>query len=320
MYTPGDSFHCLADRLFGDVWRCPSVWLKHPSLVATAFVMASAEEPTPKKRKGFVFKPIQIPDRTVKTPMFHQLRHGPAPPLPAPPIVQAMFGSERAFMAIDIETHALVPNNVGGSWWRTGEFGVLTTASEVAISTLRVVQVGWAIGEVTANEPKVKARLVLPEGFEIEASATAKHSITHAEAVSHGVVLKSVLLELIEDLAETEKLGGRLCSHHLGFDGGVLSEEMRRAGLDQVAIDWARFVRKGLCTMNPDICQWIRQQTGQADRPRNIPMRLADAVQAMVADPKSLLAKQHDAGCDARAHWALACELWKRARSDANGA
>ena len=188
MYTPGDSFHCLADRLFGDVWRCPSVWLKHSSLVATAFVMASAEEPTPKKRKGFVFKPIQIPDRTVKTPMFHQLRHGPAPPLPAPPIVQAMFGSERAFMAIDIETHALVPNNVGGSWWRTGEFGVLTTASEVAISTLRVVQVGWAIGEVTATEPKVKARLVLPEGFEIEASATAKHSITHAEAVSHGLL------------------------------------------------------------------------------------------------------------------------------------
>ena len=65
---------------------------------------------------------------------------------------------------------------------------MLTTASEVAISTLRVVQVGWAIGEVTANEPKVKARLVLPEGFEIEASATAKHTITHAEAVSHGLL------------------------------------------------------------------------------------------------------------------------------------
>ena len=276
--------------------------------------MANAEEPTQKKRKGFVFKPIPIPDRTVKTPTFDQLHHGPAPPLPAPPIVQAMFGSERAFMAIDIETHALVPSNVGGSWWRTGEFGVLTTASEVAISTLRVVQVGWAIGEITASEPKVKARLVLPEGFEIEASAPAKHSITHADAANHGVTLKSVLLELTGDIAEAEQQGGRLCSHHLGFDGGVLSEEMRRVGLDHVASEWSRFVRKGLCTMNPDICQWIRQQTGQADRPRNIPMRLADAVQAMVADPKALLAKQHDAGCDARAHWALARELWKRAR------
>jgi len=157
-------------------------------------------------------------------------------------------------MAIDIETHALVPKNIGGSWWRTGEFGLLTTASEVAISSLRIVQVGWAIGDITAAEPLVKTRLVLPEGFEIEASATAKHRITHACAMSQGVTLKSVLLELTEDMTEAVKSGGRLCSHHLGFDGGILSEEMRRAGLDHMATEWSRFVRKGLCTMNPDIC------------------------------------------------------------------
>ena len=95
---------------------------------------------------------------------------------------------------------------------------------------------------------------------------------------------------------------------------------MRRTGLDHVATEWSRFVRKGLCTMNPDIGQWIRQQTGQADSPRNIPMRLADAVQALVVDARGLLAKQHDAGCDARAHWALACELWKRARGTGTAA
>ena len=37
--------------------------------------------------------------------------------------------------------------------------------------------------------------------------------------MSQGLVLKSVLLELTEDLVEIEKSGGRLCSHHLGFDG-----------------------------------------------------------------------------------------------------
>ena len=77
-------------------------------LVTVAFAMArAAEEPLPKKRKGFVFKPIQKPERRVSTPLVCELTYGPAPPLPAPPEVRAMFHTEELIVGIDVETHAL---------------------------------------------------------------------------------------------------------------------------------------------------------------------------------------------------------------------
>ena len=71
--------------------------------------MASSEE-APKKRKGFVFKQILKPERSVKVPSYEDLTFiSTAPLLSAPAAVSTMFGSEREVIAIDCETHALVP-------------------------------------------------------------------------------------------------------------------------------------------------------------------------------------------------------------------
>ncbi len=47
--------------------------------------------------------------------------------------------------------------------------------------------------------------------------------------------------------------------------------------------------------------------------PRNIPIRLADAIRAMLPDGAELLINPHDAGEDSLMHWRLTCELVRRA-------
>ena len=89
--------------------------------------MASSEEPTPKRRKGFV-KPVFAKKPQVTAPLYHELEPtlgAAAPSLPASPVVQAMFGAEREVIAIDCETHALAPRRPKASW-REGRFGLMT--------------------------------------------------------------------------------------------------------------------------------------------------------------------------------------------------
>ena len=93
-----------------------------------------------------------------------------------------------------METHALVPLGPShASFWRTGEFGFLTTADDEALSFLRLVQLGWAYMEDGSDEPVVKTCLIKPEGFTIESAATEKHGINNSEAVEHGQPLAEVL-------------------------------------------------------------------------------------------------------------------------------
>ena len=224
-----------------------------------------------------------------------------------------MFGSEREVIAIDCETHALVPPRPMTPW-REGRFGLMTMLDPEGLSTLRLVQVGWAKGDIASAEPEVKTRMVKPEGFHINDQATAKHRISHALAEASGVTIRTALVGLCTDIFEVCERGGRVAGHHLEFDATLIAQELQLLGLREMLTEWEACVRKGFCSMSPHIGQWIRRQAAQAipDAPQRIPIKLSDAVFAMLPGGTKLLEEHHDAGRDALMRWLLYQELARR--------
>ena len=99
----------------------------------------------------------------------------------------------------------------------------------------------------------------------------------------------------------------------MGFDACIIFNELGNAGLRDDQDRWKLVVGNGLCTMQPGICHWVRLQIGLWDKPRKIPMRLRDMMQAVLPEQAELLSDHHDAGTDAHMHMLLAQELHRRA-------
>ena len=180
--------------------------------------VVAAEAQPPPKRSKFTFERCPKPSATnILPPDLNKLSRE-VKALPAPQSVRDRFSGPPSFVGIDIETHALVPNATAPGW-RTDEFGLLTQASDDALSYLRLVQLGWACPGTGAAV--VKSRLIKPEGFTIEKEATDKHKISHASACAGGVVAREALLEFFKDVSAAVGKGHRLVAHHLGFDAGA---------------------------------------------------------------------------------------------------
>ena len=114
-------------------------------------------EEAPPKRSRFSFgKCAQVQKSGALLPDLSRLTEEVAT-LPAPkPVVEKLHGPP-LFIGIDVETHALVPRGPSrASFWRTGEFGFLTTADDEALSFLRLVQLGWAYTTDGSEAPIVK--------------------------------------------------------------------------------------------------------------------------------------------------------------------
>ena len=270
--------------------------------------------PTKKSRFSFS-RCAQIVESTARLPDLNQLTEE-VKTLPAPERVVGLLSGPPLFIGIDVETHALVPRGPSqASFWQTGEFGFLTTADDEALSFLRLVQIGWAYIADGSDVPVVKTCLIKPEGFSIESTATDKHGIKNSVALQHGRPLGEVLRVFLDDLTSCLEKGYRICAHHLGFDAGILSREMARAGINPLREAWSNGVREGLCTMDPNICHWVRQLIGIGDKPRSTPMRLRDLVTVLLPRQAHLLARSHTAGADAHMHMLIAQELHRRAIS-----
>lgn len=109
-----------------------------------------------------------------------------------------------------------------------------------------MIQVAWAVVDQDAPG-SAQARLIKPEGFEIEPGAARVHGITTDHALKHGVELRPVL----DDLAAAIASADAVVAHNLNFDLNVVGSEFLRAKMDDV------FAGKGQrCSMqeSTDLC------------------------------------------------------------------
>ncbi len=130
------------------------------------------------------------------------------------------------WMAVDIETHELIPNTKDQGWV-TGQFGHSCRIDRPCIADLRIVQLGWCVGRFSSTAlPVVKSTLVKPEGFTISAAATAKHRITQEGAATDGKPLAAALREMLDDAFAVARDGGRICAHQTALAAAPSREDL----------------------------------------------------------------------------------------------
>ena len=100
-----------------------------------------------------------------------------------------------------------------------GQFGFLCLC-DADVFQQRIVQIGWSVGTTGAQEPEEREEyVVLPEGFQIAAKATAKHGITEERAQKEGRPLREVLEKFMQAMVRLDERNGRVVSHHLECRG-----------------------------------------------------------------------------------------------------
>ena len=166
------------------------------------------------EEKALKFKCCGPPKpKAVKNPKANQLLVGVVSALPPPPGVREKFKKCELIVAIDVETHMLVQE--GTKNWVPGQFGFKARVGETSLSSLRIVQLGWAIGGRNMDAPTVCDRVVKPDGFAISPEATQKHRLPHDVAVATGTPLREALRSMLGDVLDVCGRGGRLVAHHL---------------------------------------------------------------------------------------------------------
>lgn len=112
----------------------------------------------------------------------------------------------------------------------------------------RLVQVAWLVADESATEITSAKHVIKPDGFIIPPDAVAIHGITTEVALRDGVILGSVLEELIPHIQEASVL----VAHNMQFDQNILGAELLRMGHTNVLSSKVR-----ICTMqsSTNYCQ-----------------------------------------------------------------
>ena len=271
-----------------------------------------ADDLTISRRLKFVAPLLQKPKRIPKA------RELGAISLPdtLPNSLATKFDGVSTFFAFDIETHDIIREET--RVWSVGKYGFQSRVGSQTLETLRIVQIGWALGAVEDPMPQTFVRMVKPNGFKISQEAISKHRILQSEADTTGEALASALQDMMNSVREFCGQGARLVAHQLEFDAGIIAEELGRCGLNDLKAYWEETARKGICTMDPEIAVWIREvnciKDYRDDKPisPNVPLGLVDATRLLVPNSQSLCRQHHAADKDATMTWLLCRALAKR--------
>lgn len=255
-------------------------------------------------RKRFskqVMEQVKAPKRVPRAAELHMGQMRPTAP---PGVVLNKIGNPDLVIGVDIETHDWLHDQCNKG--QIGQFGFYTLRDERDLAYSRMIQLGWVVGCLAADAPPEisKDKFVQPEGFEVSARATNYHKLTHAQVVEGGEPLTEVLRDFMEDIISAFKRGGRVVAHHLEFDAGIIKNELARCGLHDFADQWASMVRRGTCTMDPEIGRWARTCFGKEAGPETSKpiVGLKQMMHWFVPGGGPLVAKHHDAGADAQMH------------------
>lgn len=127
-------------------------------------------------------------------------------------------------IAIDVETHDKVPRGSLGTWL-TDQFGLRTRTPPETTSSLRVIEVGYAVGTISEDLGRNEI-LVKPDGFAISPAGTELHGITQEMADENGWPLQEALRKMVNEVLKECSRGGYLVSHNLPFDAALIYEEL----------------------------------------------------------------------------------------------
>ena len=197
----------------------------------------------------FVMPPRKKPAQRA-LPKVRDLNTSLAPTVPAPEYVVSKLLPCEKMVAIDVETHELVPKEGSLVPWSRDQFGLQSKTTASILSTLRAIQLGWAVGS-SVEDMVVKSVMVRPDGFRVSPEATRKHGIRHEKLESDGVPLGEALRMMATDVLKHWSNGARVVSRNLPVDAGLIYEELCRAGLFQLQTDWVDAIRGGICTIGP---------------------------------------------------------------------
>ena len=111
--------------------------------------------------------------------------------------------------AIDVETHDMVPKEGSLVPWSLDRFGLQSKTTVNTLTTLRIIQLGWAIGTST-EDMAVKSIMVRPDGFEVSSEAVKMHGIAQEKLEIAGVPLDNALQVMVTDVLQQCSRGARL--------------------------------------------------------------------------------------------------------------
>jgi DNA polymerase III epsilon subunit-like protein len=208
-------------------------------------------------------------------------------------------------LGFDVETHDWEKSDKKkGSFGQHG-FYTLTRPPDLEA---RIVQLGWAVWTESEGVHVVQ-KTIRPDGWIVSEKAVQCHGITQDEALKSGVPIKDALAEFLRDVRHVCGQGGKLVSHHIEFDAGIIAREIQRAGDDPAA--WSQLVRRhGLCTMSPVVGRYLCDCVGRDPGPETaMPTLKLEDVVSWLAPEDHRLAKYHAAGWDARLHVRVYIEL-----------
>ena len=94
----------------------------------------------------------------------------------APPDIVNQFKGTQMVFAFDIETHDIIRENTRA--WLCGHYGFPSRVLQSTMQSLRLIQIGWAMGDIHLHTPRTASRYVAPDNFEVTAEGAAKHGVT----------------------------------------------------------------------------------------------------------------------------------------------
>ncbi len=97
--------------------------------------------------------------------------------------------------------------------------------------TCRVIQLAWAVYTPDGHLMHQRSMYVRPEGFVLDASASAVHKISMETLLQEGESIRAVLKEFQKELAGA----GIVVGHNARFDVHAVASEAWRCGMNELA-------------------------------------------------------------------------------------
>ncbi len=122
------------------------------------------------------------------------------------------------------------------------------------------------------------------ENHAIQAEAAVNHGITSDIAFTEGICIKMAMEDLMTDVLDIVRKGGRLWGHHLGFHGYVIERQLERLGMYALQKVWGDILREGVCLMDPMIGNYVKENCNETCSHKPSELSLSELLRRLLPD------------------------------------